>query len=47
MHIIKEVNAENLRLQLDLFHLQKICGDVTNNIKKFLPYTGLYYLFLL
>lgn len=38
--VIEEVNSPNLRLQLDIFHLQFIKGDLTHNIKKFLPITG-------
>ncbi|KAL7636399.1 UNVERIFIED_CONTAM: hypothetical protein RMT77_013174 [Armadillidium vulgare] len=38
--VIKKINSPNIRLQLDLFHLQMICGNVSNNIKRLLPYTG-------
>eukprot|EP00094_Tigriopus_californicus_P013267 TCALIF_12831-PA protein Name:"Similar to Hyi Putative hydroxypyruvate isomerase (Mus musculus)" AED:0.12 eAED:0.12 QI:8/0.5/0.66/1/1/1/3/114/201 len=38
--VIEELNSPNLRLQLDIFHLQFIKGDLTHNIKKFLSITG-------
>jgi len=38
--IIKKINEPNLKLQLDLFHLQHLKGDLTNNIKRYLPYVG-------
>ena len=38
--IVKELDSPNLRLQLDIFHLQFLKGDLTNNIKKYLPFTG-------
>lgn len=38
--VLKEVNSPNLKLQLDIFHLQFISGNLTNNIKRYLPYTG-------
>lgn len=37
---IKEINSPNLKLQLDIFHLQLLKGNLTNNIKTFFPYTG-------
>ncbi|KAK9500999.1 hypothetical protein O3M35_002140 [Rhynocoris fuscipes] len=40
LNILKEVNSNNLKLMLDIFHLQQIAGDLTFNIKRFLPYTG-------
>lgn len=38
--IIKKISSPQLKLQLDLFHLQQICGNLTRNIKDLLPYTG-------
>ncbi|XP_071522776.1 putative hydroxypyruvate isomerase isoform X2 [Panulirus ornatus] len=38
--VIEKINSPNLRLQLDIFHLQMICGNVSNNIKKLMPITG-------
>lgn len=38
--IIKEINSPFLKLMLDLFHLQMISGNLTNNITDFLPYAG-------
>ncbi|XP_028030980.1 putative hydroxypyruvate isomerase [Bombyx mandarina] len=38
--IIKRIDSPNLRLMLDIFHLQQIAGDITHNITKLLPYIG-------
>ncbi|XP_042231846.1 putative hydroxypyruvate isomerase isoform X2 [Homarus americanus] len=38
--LIEKIESPYLRLQLDVFHLQMICGNVTNNIKKLIPLTG-------
>lgn len=38
--VVNEIGNESIRLQLDLFHLQFLEGDLTNNIKKYLPITG-------
>ncbi|XP_047537455.1 putative hydroxypyruvate isomerase [Vanessa atalanta] len=38
--IIKRINSDNLKLQLDIFHLQHICGDLSYNIKNLMPYVG-------
>ncbi|CAL7952232.1 unnamed protein product [Xylocopa violacea] len=40
LDVVKKINSPNLKLQLDIFHLQHICGNITENIKKLLPYTG-------
>lgn len=37
---IERINNPMLKLQMDIFHLQIICGNITENIKKYLPYTG-------
>lgn len=37
---VKAVNSPNLKLQLDIFHLQHICGNLTNRIKELLPFVG-------
>lgn len=37
---MKEINSESLKLQLDIFHLQLLEGNLTNRIKELLPYTG-------
>lgn len=36
--VIDAVGSKNLGLLLDIFHLQQLRGDVTRNIKKYLPY---------
>lgn len=38
--LIKRINSPYIRLQLDIFHLQHIAGDLTYNIKKLMPYVG-------
>ncbi|CAH4027638.1 putative hydroxypyruvate isomerase [Pieris brassicae] len=38
--IIKRIRSEHLKLQLDIFHLQHICGDLSYNIKNLMPYVG-------
>ncbi|CAH1774089.1 unnamed protein product [Owenia fusiformis] len=40
VEIIEKVNHPNLKMQLDLFHVQIMDGNLTGNIKKYLPYTG-------
>lgn len=37
---IKSVNQHNLRLMVDLFHMQHIRGDITNGLKDLAPYIG-------
>jgi hypothetical protein len=37
---VKKVNSPNLKLMLDMFHLQHLHGNVTRNIKELLPYVG-------
>lgn len=32
-YILKSVNSEHLRLMVDFFHLQQICGNVTRSLK--------------
>ena len=38
--IINEINHPKVRLMLDIFHLQYQKGNLSNNIKKYLPITG-------
>lgn len=40
LDIIKRINSPNLKLMLDVFHLQQIMGDITHSITKFMPYVG-------
>lgn len=40
IEILNKIESPNLKLQLDLFHLQQIKGDLTNNIKCLLPHVG-------
>lgn len=37
---IKAIGSDNLKLMVDIFHLQIICGNVSNNLKDFAPYIG-------
>lgn len=45
--LVKKMDSPHLRLQLDIFHLQMITGNVTNNIIKLIPLTGTYCIVLL
>ncbi|XP_068239293.1 putative hydroxypyruvate isomerase isoform X2 [Palaemon carinicauda] len=38
--LIEKINSPNLRLQLDVFHMQMITGNVSNNIQMLMPLTG-------
>lgn len=38
--VINKIKSPNLKLQLDVFHLQQIKGDLTNSIKNLLPLVG-------
>ncbi|XP_075984403.1 hydroxypyruvate isomerase-like protein Gip [Anticarsia gemmatalis] len=40
LDIIKRINSPNLKLMLDVFHLQQIMGDISHSITKFMPYVG-------
>ncbi|KZC10780.1 PREDICTED: putative hydroxypyruvate isomerase [Dufourea novaeangliae] len=40
LNVVKKINNPNLKLLLDVFHLQHICGNITKNIKELLPYIG-------
>lgn len=40
LDIIKRINSPNLKLMLDVFHLQQICGDISHSIANFMPYVG-------
>ena len=37
---LKAVNSKNLKMMVDLFHLQMLAGNIANNLKEFLPYIG-------
>ena len=36
----RTLNHPKVRLQLDMFHLQQLEGNLTRNIEKYLPYVG-------
>lgn len=38
--MVNKVNSPNLKLMLDVFHLQQLHGNLTRNIKEMLPYVG-------
>lgn len=38
--VLNTIKSPNLKLQLDIFHLQQIKGDLTNNITNLLPHVG-------
>jgi sugar phosphate isomerase/epimerase len=40
LEVVKKVNSPNLKLMLDVFHLQQLHGNLTRNIKEMLPYVG-------
>ncbi len=40
--MIKSINSPNIRLMMDLFHLQQIHGNLSKRIEQSLPYTGMY-----
>ena len=40
VQLVKDLDSPWLRLQLDIFHLQQIKGNITRNIKDFLPIVG-------
>ncbi|CAK9831817.1 Putative hydroxypyruvate isomerase [Anthophora retusa] len=40
LDVVKKINSPNLKLQLDIFHLQHICGNITKNIKELFPHIG-------
>ncbi|XP_070504020.1 putative hydroxypyruvate isomerase [Chironomus tepperi] len=37
---IKNVGSNNIKLMVDIFHLQMIQGNITNSLKDFAPYIG-------
>ncbi|KAF7406461.1 hypothetical protein HZH68_005830 [Vespula germanica] len=40
LNIVKKINSPHLRLQLDIFHMQHCCGNLTRNIEELLPFIG-------
>lgn len=40
LNLVKSINHPNIKLQLDLFHLQQVDGNLTRNIEAMLPYVG-------
>lgn len=37
---IKAVGSANIKLMADIFHMQMICGNISNNLKEFAPFIG-------
>ena len=40
LEVLKEVKSQNLKMMVDLFHLQMITGNITNNLKELMNYIG-------
>lgn len=40
LELVKRINSPRLKLMMDLFHLQHLNGNLTNNITSLLPYVG-------
>ena len=40
LDLVNKLNHPNIKLQLDLFHLQQLEGNLSRNIEKYLPYVG-------
>ncbi|XP_069694497.1 putative hydroxypyruvate isomerase [Periplaneta americana] len=40
LDLVKKVNSPNLKIMMDIFHLQHLHGNLALNIKEFLPYVG-------
>ena len=40
VQLVKDFNSPWVRLQLDVFHMQQIKGNITRNIKDLLPIVG-------
>ncbi|EFO21992.1 hypothetical protein LOAG_06497 [Loa loa] len=40
LKVLKEINEPNLKIMLDLFHVQQICGQLTTIIETLAPFTG-------
>ena len=40
VQLVKDLDSPWIRLQLDVFHLQQIKGNITRNIKDLLPIVG-------
>ena len=40
IQLVKDLDSPWVRLQLDVFHLQQIKGNITRNIKDLLPIVG-------
>lgn len=40
LNVVKKINSPHLKLQLDIFHMQHCCGNITQNIDNLLPFVG-------
>ncbi|KAM3719875.1 putative hydroxypyruvate isomerase [Dirofilaria immitis] len=40
LQVLNEVNEPNLKIMLDFFHAQQICGKLTTTIEKLAPFIG-------
>lgn len=40
LSVVKAVNSPNLKIMVDIFHMQHIRGNITNSIRHFADYIG-------
>lgn len=40
METIREVGSKNIKLMADIFHMQMITGNITNNLRTYGPFIG-------
>ncbi|XP_055849604.1 putative hydroxypyruvate isomerase [Episyrphus balteatus] len=40
INVLKEVNSPHIKLMVDVYHLQHICGNVSNTFKELQPFIG-------
>lgn len=40
MSVIESIGSKNLKLMIDVFHMQMICGNISNNLKDFAAFIG-------
>lgn len=40
METINDVGSKNIKLMADIFHMQMITGNISNNLRSFAPYIG-------
>lgn len=40
LKVLKDVNHPNLKIMVDIFHMQKISGNISNTLKSIMPMVG-------